>query len=112
MIASPEILEWANDEENIAETADLSYFFGEEATAIHANQVLYPDKSVIDRCALMHDCDTKTGAMLDMWNRVKGDNLSGGLMYIVAIIIVVLIAFFVLLSLSKRRQKNLRSRRR
>jgi spermidine/putrescine transport system substrate-binding protein len=112
VIASPEIMEWANDEENIKETADLSYFFGPEATAIHANQVLYPDKSVIDRCALMHDCDTKTGAMLDMWNRVKGDNLSGGLMYVVAGVIAVLIAFFVLLSVSKRRQKNLRSRRR
>jgi len=112
VIASPEIMEWANDEENIKETADLSYFFGPEATAIHANQVLYPDKSVIDRCALMHDCDTKTGAMLDMWNRVKGDNLSGGLMYVVAGVIAVLIAFFILLSVSKRRQKNLRSRRR
>ena len=112
VIASPEILEWANDEENIAEPADLSYFFGPSATAIHANQVLYPDKSVIDRCALMHDCDTKTGAMLDMWNRVKGDNLNGGLMYVVAGVIAVLIAFFVLLSVSKRRQKNLRSRRR
>ena len=112
VIASPEILEWADDAENVEQTADLIYFFGPEATAIHANQVLYPDKSVIDRCALMHDCDTKTGAMLDMWNRVKGDNLSGGLMYVVAGVIAVLIAFFVLLSVSKRRQKNLRSRRR
>ena len=113
VIASPEILEWANDTENIKETADLSYFFGSEATAIHANQVLYPDKSVIDRCALMHDCDTKTAAMLDMWNRVKGDNLGGSnLMLIVGIVIVLLIAFFVILGINKDKQKKLRSRRR
>lgn len=112
VIASPEILEWANDTENIKETADLSYFFGPEATAIHANQVLYPDKSVIDRCALMHDCDTKTEAMLDMWNRVKGDNLGGSnLMLIVGIVIVLLVAFFVILGINKNKQKKLRSRR-
>ena len=113
VIASPEILAWADNAEDNPQTADLSYFFGPEATAVHANQVLYPDKSVIDRCALMHDCDTKTGAMLDMWNRVKGDNLGGSnLMMIVGIVIVLLIAFFVILGINKNKQKKLRSRRR
>ena len=111
VIASPEILAWANNAEENPETVDLSYFFGPDATAVHANQVLYPDKSVIDRCVLMHDCDTKTGAMLDMWNRVKGDNLGSGIMYIVAGIIGVLIAFFVILGINKNKQKRLRSRR-
>ena len=112
VIASPEILEWANNAEDNEQTADLSYFFGPEATAIHANQVLYPDKSVIDRCALMHDCDTKTGDMLDMWNRVKGDNLGGSnLMMIVGIVIVLLILFFVILGINKNKRKKLRNRR-
>jgi len=112
VIASPEIMEWANDDEANAETVDLTYFFGPEATAVHANQVLYPDKSVIDRCALMHDCGEMTTAMLDMWNRVKGDNLGGGLMLFVGIVLVVLIAFFVLLTVNRNKQKKLRSRRR
>lgn len=112
VIASPEILEWADNDEDNEQTADLSYFFGPEATAIHANQVLYPDKSVIDRCALMHDCDTKTGDMLDMWNRVKGDNLGGSnLMMIVGIVIVLLILFFVILGINKNKRKKLRNRR-
>ncbi|MBQ0136966.1 MAG: ABC transporter substrate-binding protein, partial [Bacteroidales bacterium] len=55
VIADSSILEWANDT-TIEETADLTYFFGEGAEAVHANQVFYPDKSIIDRCALMHDC--------------------------------------------------------
>ena len=112
VIASPEILAWADNEEENAEAVDLSYFFGPEATAVHANQVFYPDRSVIDRCALMHDCDTQTGVMLDMWNRVKGDNLGGGMMLFVCIVIVVLIAFFVLLTVNRNKQKRLRSRRR
>lgn len=112
VIASPEILEWADNDEDNEQTADLSYFFGPEATAIHANQVLYPDKSVIDRCALMHDCDTKTGDMLDMWNRVKGDNLGGSnLMMIVGIVIVLLILFFVIMGINKNKRKKLRNRR-
>ncbi|MBR0310213.1 MAG: ABC transporter substrate-binding protein [Paludibacteraceae bacterium] len=113
VISSPEILAWADQPEENAETVDLTYFFGPEATAVHANQVLYPDKSVIDRCALMHDCDTKTAAMLDMWNRVKGDNLGGSnLMMIVGVVIVLLIVFFVILGINKNKQKKLRNRRR
>lgn len=113
VIASPEILEWADNAEDNAETVDLSYFFGPEATAVHANQVLYPDKSVIERCALMHDCAAKTGDMLDMWNRVKGDNLGGSsLMLIVGVVIILIIAFFVILGINKNKQKKLRSRRR
>ena len=113
VISSPEILEWANNEEEIEQTADLSYFFGPQATAVHANQVFYPDRSVIERCALMHDCDTKTGDMLDMWNRVKGDNLGGSsLMLIVGVVLVLLIAFFVILGINKNKQKKLRNRRR
>ena len=112
VISSAEILEWADNAEENEETVDLSYFFGPKATAIHANQVFYPDRSVIERCALMHDCDTKTGAMLDMWNRVKGDNLGGSnLMLIVGIVVVLLIAFFVILGINKNKQKKLRSRR-
>ncbi len=110
VIASPEILDWADDEE-IEETADLSYIFGEEATAVHANQVLYPDKSVIDRCALMHDCGDETEAMLAMWSRVKGDNLSMGLVIFIIVVLVLVVAFAVFQTLTKKRQRDMQRRR-
>lgn len=110
VIASPEILDWADDEE-IEETADLSYIFGEEATAVHANQVLYPDKSVIDRCALMHDCGDETEAMLAMWSRVKGDNLSMGLVIFIIVVLVLIVAFAVFQTLTKKRQRDMQRRR-
>lgn len=111
VIASPEILAWANDAE-IDEVADLSYFFGENATRIHANQVFYPDKSVIERCALMHDCADKTEDMLSMWNRVKGDNLNTTMVVIIIAILAAVIAFAVITVFTKRRQRQMQSRRR
>lgn len=110
VIASPEVLEWAN-EDDIEETADLSYMFGDSATCVHANQVFYPDKSVIDRCALMHDCGDKTEAMLAMWSRVKGDNLSPKLVAIVLVVLVLIVAFAISQTITKRRQRELQRKR-
>lgn len=107
VISSPEILEWADNndpesEDYIEETADLSYFFGEEATAVHANQVFYPDQSIINRGALMHDCGEQTKAMLDMWNQVKGDNLGIGMIAFIVAVILVILGFFLVKILNKR----------
>ena len=111
VIASPEVMEWADDDE-IEATADLTYFFGEEATAVHANQVLYPDLAVIQRCALMHDCGEQTKDMIEMWNRVKGDNLSWTMIAVIAILLVAIVAWAVFSAVSRRRQRQLITRKR
>nr|CRY94677.1 hypothetical protein [uncultured prokaryote] len=112
VIASPEILEWADDEENISETADLTYFFGEGAEAVHANQVFYPDRKVIDHCALMHDCGAETEAMLSMWNRVKGDNLSGGIVIFIVVVLVLIVGAALLSVFNRRKQRALQRKHR
>lgn len=106
VIASPEIEEWAEDDE-IEETADLSYFFGPQATAVHVNQVFYPDKSVIDRCALMHDAGQQAEALMQMWNRVKGDNLNSRMLFIIGIIVAGVIILIIIQVIGRRRQRNL-----
>ena len=53
---------------------DASYFFGEKADSVCLNHIMYPDKSTIERCAMMHDTDTDS--LLRMWSRVKGSNAS------------------------------------
>lgn len=111
VIADSTILAWADDEE-IEETADLTYFFGEGADSIHANQVFYPDRSIIDRCALMHDCAEHTEDMLAMWNRVKGDNLSSHIIIIVIVILAVIIIIAILQVITKRRQRALQNKHR
>lgn len=73
VIGTTEVLEEMIDEE--CDTLDASYFFGPEAAAVPLNHVYYPDQSVIDRCVLMHDTADRNEAMLEMWSRVKGNNL-------------------------------------
>ena len=79
--AAAEILEEQNDEEEWPETVDASYFFGDEPIevggemldphALHLNPVYYADKSIIDRCALMHDAGDAQEMLLEMWNEIK-----------------------------------------
>jgi len=109
VIADSTILDWANDEE-IEETADLRYFFGPEATAVHANQVFYPDRSIIDRCALMHDCADQTEAMLNMWNHVKGDNLNSTMIIVTVVIVLAIIVFAVLRTINAKRQRAIQNK--
>lgn len=105
VIASPEILAWANDS-SIDETANLTYFFGEGAEAVHANQVYYPDQTVIEHCALMHDCADNTEDMLAMWARVKGDNLSIGFVIFMVAMGVAVIAFVVYRIIAAKTKKK------
>ena len=111
VIATPEVLEWADDDD-IEETADLRYFFGEEAEAVHANQVFYPDRSVIERCALMHDCGEETKEMLDMWSRVKGDNLNTTMVMVIVLVVLAIIIFAIIQTINKRKQQGMQRKRR
>ena len=74
VIASPEILEAQSDSE-AEQCIDASYFFGKGAEQVKLNPVMYPDKSVIERCGMMHDSGARTPKMLEMWARVKGDDV-------------------------------------
>lgn len=107
VIASPEVLEWANDEEAFPNALDLTYFFGEDATAVNANFVQYPDLSVIEHCALMHDCGEETKDMLAMWSRVKGDNLSMTMVLVIVLVVVAVIVIAIIQTINKRKQQKL-----
>ena len=100
---SREVLESQIDPE--LDPIDLSYFF-EGADSVRVDPVLYPEKSVIDRCALEHDWGEDTAKLLAMWSRVKGDNASS-MTYIILVAAVVLIAAaYFATTASKRRRKH------
>lgn len=112
VIGTPEILEWANDSTEWKESADLSYFFGEDATKVYVNQVMYPDNSVVDKCALMHDAGDMNEELVRMWNRVKGDNLSMGKVIFILVVFGGIVGFVVFRIVKKRRlQTNYRRRK-
>ena len=101
-IATKDVLEMMIDT-TISEYSDLSYFFGPEADSIHIDPIQYPDRSVIERCAFIHDFTNKKDLekVLEMWSRVKGDNLNTG---IVLLIFAVFGALFVWMIITKVRK--------
>ena len=101
--ASPEILEAITDESY--EPLDLSYFFGEEATAVPANPVVYPDKSTIDHCSMEHDWGDDTEKLIAMWSRVKGSEANGMTGVIIGGVVVLILAA-VLISRNKKKSRH------
>lgn len=98
-VATPEILEEKIDS-TLENYSDLSYFFGPDADSVQVDPVQYPDKKVIERCAVIRDFSNKDDLekVLEMWSRVKGDNLNTG---IVLIIFAVFGGLFVWLVVNK-----------
>lgn len=104
---SREVLESQIDES--LEPIDLSYFFGSDASAVRVNPILYPDLSVIERCALEHDWGDDTEKLLKMWQNVKGSQAN---MFTYVIIVVVIAAFAVYFVTSSNAKKRRRRNRR
>lgn len=89
------------------EALDASYFFGEDADSVFVNPIMYPDKSTIARCGMMHDTDTD--ALLRMWSRIKGANASA-FTYIIIFLVLGGLLFAVILKYY-RKWKRSRKRR-
>ena len=96
-------------DEDSFEPLDASYFFGEEADSVFVNPIMYPDKSTISRCGMMHDTDTE--ALLKMWSRVKGDNASAWTYILICLVFISLIAA-VIVKYTKKRYRIKVSRKR
>ena len=111
VIASDEVKEYMSEaavESGYEEPQDLSYFFGEGADSVVINPALYPDRSVIERCAMMHDSGPRTEAMLAMWSRVKGDNLNNWMVVVIFAAVGMLLVVGVMRKMKKRRQRRRR----
>ena len=111
VIGTPDVLEYMSEsaaEAGVEHTTDLSYFFGEGAEEVIINSAMYPDRKVIERCAMMHDSGPRTEAMLAMWSRVKGDNLNNWMVVVIFAAIGVLLVVGILRKTKKRRQRRLR----
>lgn len=110
-ISSPEILESVTDS-TLEEIVNLSYFFGPGNDSVLVNPVQYPDKSVVDRCAIINDYLDKNDAVMGMWSRAKGDNLQGNMVYVISGIVVVLLALMAFRLISQMKKKKRRSGKR
>ena len=98
-----EVLESQIDEE--LDPIDVSYFFP-GADSVCVDPVLYPDRAVIERCALEHDWGKDTDKLLAMWSRVKGDNASSMTYIIIVLALLAIIAAVLFSNKSKKRRRR------
>ena len=110
-VATPEILE-AKIDTTIEEFSDLSYFFGPGNDSIRINPVQYPDHKVVERCAMIRDFGDETELVLEMWSRVKGDNLNTGIVLLIFAVFGLLFVWVVYRRIRDYKQKQRHHRRR
>lgn len=84
VVATPEVLE-AKIDDTLENAVDASYFFGKGAENVKIDAVQYPDRKVIERCAMMHDSGARTEQMLEMWARVKGEVVKPWVLIVIGI---------------------------
>ncbi len=109
-IGGEEILESMTDPKEF-DPIDVSYFFGPQADSVCINQVMYPEKNIIERCAMMHDRGTEE--LLKMWSRVKGDSASAWTYILICLVFAGLITAVIMKYTKKRyRRRRYAMRRR
>lgn len=110
-VATSEVLD-AKIDTSFTEFSDLSYFFGPGADSIQINTVQYPDRKVVERCAMIRDFGDQTEPVLEMWSRVKGDNLNIGIVLLIFAVFGVLFVWLVYRKIHKYKQQSRHRRRR
>lgn len=110
-VATPEIME-AKIDTTIEQFSDLSYFFGPGADSVQINPIQYPDRKVVERCAMIRDFGDRTELVLEMWSRVKGDNLNTGIVLLIFAVFGILFVWIVWKRISIYKQKKRHHRRR
>ena len=110
-VATPEILE-AKIDTTLSYFADLSYFFGPAADSIQIDKVQYPYRTVVERCAMIRDSGDKTELVLEMWSRVKGDNLGVGVVIVILVFAGIMVVFTVYRKLQRYQHEKVQRRRR
>ena len=108
-ISSPEVLEAMSDEEEY-DAVDVSYFFGEGCDSVHVDQIMYPDRRIVDSCGMMHD--TGTEDLLKMWSRVKGANASAWTYILIVLVLGGLITLVILKYTRKAQRRKASARKR
>ena len=112
-IATPEILEEKIDT-TLHYYSDLSYFFGPGADNVQIDKIQYPDRKVVERCAMIRDFGDKTKEVLDIWSRIKGDNLGVGITILIFVVVALMSGWMIYKKwqrYNRQKQQRRRSRR-
>jgi len=108
-IGTDEVLENRRDT-TLEGTVNVCYLFGPGHEAEKLDPIQYPDQSVIDRCAPERDSAERTKYLLEMWARIKGDNVNALTYIAIGVAAVGVIVFLV--TGNKKKSKRKKSHRR
>lgn len=112
-IATNDILHAMSDSTEYPEARNLAYLFGSDsARAAHLNPIMYPDSAIVARCAMIHDAGEHTAEVLDMWSKVKGDSLGGGIVVFLLAVVAALTIFVSIKKYEHARHRRLSRRHR
>lgn len=92
------------------EPIDVSYFFA-GADSVCVDPALYPDKSTIEHCALMHDWGNESDKLIAMWSRVKGSNANSMTVIVIVAVVVLAVGFGISARITKSRKKSKKRRK-
>ncbi len=109
VIGGPEVLEAMADSTEF-DPIDVSYFFGEQADSVCVNPIMYPEKTIIERCGMMHDRGTED--LLKMWSRIKGDSASAWTYILICLVFAALITAVIIKYAKKRYRRRRYARKR
>ena len=84
---------------------DVSYFFP-GADSVRVDPVLYPDRSIIEHCTMMHDWGADTDKLISMWSRVKGSNANAMTVIVIAAVALAIIAAVLVKKLTSRKSSR------
>jgi len=85
---------------------DVSYFFGDKADSVRVNPAMYPPKSTIEHCGLMHDWGNESDRLISMWSRIKGENADYMTIIVIAVVAVAAIGFGIRSKVKKSSRKG------
>ena len=95
---------------------NLGLGLGEQGTVgrqiVRIDKVQYPDRRVVERCAMIRDSGERTEAVLEMWSRVKGDNLGLGIVVVIFVSVGVMLVYTVYRRIQRYQHEKLQRRRR
>lgn len=109
-VASPEILEEKTDT-TLTYYSDLSYFFGPDADSVQIDKIQYPDRKVVERCAMIRDFGDKTKNVLEIWSRIKGDNLGVGITILIFVVVALMSGWTIYKRIQHYKRKKMQRRR-
>lgn len=109
-VATPEIMEAKTD--TTLDVLHFNYFFGPTgADSLQIDPVQYPDRRVVERCAMIRDFGDRTELVLEMWSRVKGDNLNTGIVLLIFAVFGLLFIWLVYAKIQYKQKRRHRLRR-